>query len=130
MNSAVSRTGSRRHNCPGFGRKFVDPFAGRDRLTRFIVGSKGRPITLSFVSFVGNGTFHHKYERVQRPFGSTVESVEKLVTVFVSEKQVVKIDLGNPGKCSQHEILNARLRRRGHRDGVAVAAQAGVDPKY
>ena len=44
--------------------------------------------------------------------------------IFVSEEQVQRVDFGNPRQSSENEILDARLRRRSHRDRVAVAAQA------
>ena len=41
----------------------------------------------------------------------------------------METDLRDPGNAAQHEILDARLGGRGHRDGVAIAAEAGRDPE-
>jgi hypothetical protein len=49
--------------------------------------------------------------------------------IFVSQEQVKKTDFGNPRQISADDVFDAGLGGRGHGDGVAIAAQAGVDPK-
>jgi hypothetical protein len=58
-----------------------------------------------------------------------MKSLQEIISVFVGEEQVAKIDLGDPRQAAADEILDAGLRRSGHCDGIAIAAQTGVDPQ-
>ena len=94
-----------------------------------VVGSEGRPISLGFVGFVGNRPFHDQDERRERAFRRQVEALQKFVAVFVGQKEIVKVDLGNPRQVAENQVFDAGLRRGRDRDGVAVTTQSGVDPE-
>jgi len=42
----------------------------------------------------------------------------------------VQVYLGDPGNAAEKNVFDARLRGRGHRDGVSVAAEPRCDPEY
>ncbi len=57
-----------------------------------------------------------------------MEMLHEVVSNLGGEKGIMEIHLGNPGKGSQDNVLDAGLRGRRHRDGVPVATQACGDP--
>src|SRR5580692_8592458 len=54
----------------------------------------------------------------------------ELFAVVIRKKGVVQVHLGDPGNAAEKNVLDARLRGRGHRDGVSIAAEARCDPEY
>src|SRR6476660_241751 len=54
---------------------------------------------------------------------------DEVIAVLAGEKQIVELDLGQPRNRAEHQILDAGLCGRGHRDGVTVTAQAGAEPQ-
>ncbi len=76
-----------------------------------LVGSEGGPVTLGFIGFVGNRSFHDENEWIELALRRPVEALQKFVAVFVGEEQIVKVDFGNPRQIAEHQIFDARLRR-------------------
>ena len=54
---------------------------------------------------------------------------QEVVAVLVGEERDCEVDPGNPGKPAEHQVLELGLRRGGHGDGVAIAAETGRDPE-
>ena len=46
-----------------------------------------------------------------------------------SQERIVEVHLGYPRHGAEHDVLDAGLSGRGHRNRVAVAAEAGGDPQ-
>ena len=57
-----------------------------------------------------------------------MEKLHEVFADFVGQDGIVKVDFRNAGDDAEHDVLDARLRGRGHRDRIAVATQAGRDP--
>src|SRR6516225_5289747 len=129
VNAAVGRASAGCHDGPGLGSQSIDPVAGQDWLAGFFAGAEGGPISFRLVVLVRNRAFHDKYERIEFSCGCVAEELHELVAVFVGEKGIMKMNLGNPGECAENDVLDARLTRAGHSDGVAVASEPGGEPQ-
>src|ERR1700730_1427972 len=57
MNPAVRCAGPSSHDGPGPRREAIDPVAGEDGLSGFLIRAKRRPVTLAFVFFVWDRSF-------------------------------------------------------------------------
>jgi len=53
----------------------------------------------------------------------------EFIAIFECEKWIIKIHFRNPWNRSTNNIFDARLCRRRHRDGVAVATQSSSNPE-
>ena len=83
----------------------------------------------ALVFLVGDRTFHHQNERSELSFRGLMKMAHEFFAVVVGQKRIVQMNFGNPGNAAEKNVLDARLRGRGHRDGVSVAAEAGGDPE-
>ena len=63
------------------------------------------------------------------PAAARWKRLQELVARFVGEERIVQLDFGTPGDAAEQQVFDAGLGRRGHGDGVAVAAEAGGDPE-
>src|SRR5580658_2368688 len=115
MDSAVGRTGSHSHYGPGMRGEPVDPRAGGDGLPGRRVGSQRGPVAFDLVGFIRDGTLDDQDERIDAAFGGLVETEQKFVAILRREKWIMKMDFGRPRNSPVHNILETRLRGRGHR---------------
>ena len=93
------------------------------------IGAQRCPVALSLVVLIRNGALDDKNEGLQVAFGCQVESQQELLAVFDGKKGIVEIDLGNPRHATQNNVFDAWLRRRRHRNGVAIATKPCCDPQ-
>jgi len=49
--------------------------------------------------------------------------------VVIGKKGIVQVHLGDPGNAAEKNVLDARLRGRGHRDSVSIATEPRSDPE-
>jgi hypothetical protein len=77
----------------------------------------------------GIDPFDDKYERSEFSCGRVAKEADKFVAVFVGEKGIVKMNLGNPRECAENDVLDARLRSACHRNRVAVASEPSGEPQ-
>src|SRR5271167_4292778 len=59
-----------------------------------------------------------------------MKGAQEIVAVLIGEERIVQSHFWNPRKGSENQIFDAGLRRCGHRDGVAIAAEPGCDPEH
>jgi hypothetical protein len=110
------------------GRQAVDPGAGRDRLTGLRIEAEAGPAPLAGERLVGDGSFDDEDERIDLPVGGAAQDRQELVAVLVGEHGVVQEDPRHAGQRAQDQILDTGLGGGGHRDGIAIAAEAGGHP--
>src|ERR1700742_2986069 len=53
-----------------------------------------------------------------------------LIGVLERIKGIEKLHFRNAGQTAHHDVFDARLRRSGERDGLAITTQSGRDPKH
>src|SRR5271170_6465243 len=99
MDATVSCASPRRHDCPRFGRKAVNPFASSDGLSRRFVRPERSPVAFLLIMFVRYRSFDDKNKRLFRAaFRRAMEVRHKLVAVFSGEERVIQPNFGNPGQ--------------------------------
>ena len=63
------------------------------------------------------------------PSSAMYQILHEIVAVFIGQHGIVQVDFGEPRDGSQNNVFDAGLGGGGDRNGIAVAAQAGGDPK-
>ena len=129
-----SRAGPDREDRERLGRQAVEPLAGGHRLVGRRVVAEAAPVALVLDRLVGDRPLHDQDERLQLAAVGLEEPLDEVVraahrTALEVDERPVHGDLRQPGEGAQGDLLDAGLGGRGQRDGVAVAAQAGVDPE-
>src|SRR6478672_2340474 len=123
MDATVSSAGACRDHGPSMGSEAINPFAGCDGLACRIVGPQRCPVAFVLIVLVWNRALYDQNERVNTALGSQVKARQKFITVLKGKKWIQQSDLWDPWQYSVQEILDARLRGRGHCYGVPVAAK-------
>jgi hypothetical protein len=119
-----------RDDRPGPGRQPVDPLARRDRPAARAIRPHRGPVPLAGERFVRHGALDDEDERPRRPpLGCATERLEKRLAGLVGEERVVQRDRRQVRDGAQDDVLEARLRGRGHRHAVTVAAERGRQPE-
>ena len=135
VDAAVRCARARRENRKRLRRETIEPLARRHRLIGVGVVPEPAPVALALDRLVRDGAFHDEHERLElaavgfeEPFDEVVGAADR-AALEVDERPVHR-DLRQPGQRTERDLLDARLRRGRERDGVAVAAQSGVDPEH
>ena len=82
------------------------------------------------ISSFGHRALEHEDERVELAGLGVVPGLHEVVAGLDREERVVERDAGHPGQRARQQVLERRLRRRGHRHRVAVAAEAARHPDH
>jgi hypothetical protein len=106
----------------------------RDRLAGLRVVPEAGEVTLFEDVLVGDRALHHEHERIELAAIGHVEPLDEVVSALFRaalevDERPVNGDLGQPGESTQGDLLDARLRRGGERNGVSVATQATLHPQ-
>jgi hypothetical protein len=126
--AAVSAAGAGGDHGPRLRGQPVDPVAGQDRLAGRRVSAQAGPVALGLVPLVGDRPLDDEQEQLELPLRRAAQAGEELVAVLVGQDLIVQPEARHAGNRPEHQVFQARLRRGGHGDGVAVAAQTGRQP--
>ena len=114
----------------GLRREPVDPFVGRDRLAVLRVDADPGPVPVAVDLLVRDGALEDQDERVELAGLGVVPGLEELGPVLVGEHRRVDDHAGHAGDDPEDDVLERRVRRRGHRHGVPVTALARGHPDH
>ena len=108
---------------------------GWHRLPGGRVVAETAPVALVVQLLVRDGALDDQDERLELAAVGLEEPLEEVVRAAVGpafevDQGPVHRDLGQAGQRTEGDLLDARLGRRGQRDGVSVTAESGVDPKH
>ena len=117
-----------------FGREAVEPLARGHRLVGVGVVAEPAPVALALDRLVRDRSLDDQHERLQLAPVGLEEPLEEVVgpadrPALEVDQRPVDGDLREAGQGAEGDLLDARLGGGGEGDGVAVAAQAGVDPQ-
>ena len=125
----------RRRSAVRLGRQPVEPLAGGHRLAGRRVVAEAAPVALVLDLLVGDRALDDQHERLELAAVGLEEPLEEVVGAAVGaalevDQRPVHGDLRQPGQGAEGDLLDAGLGGRGEGHGVAVAAEAGVDPQH
>src|SRR4051794_15897045 len=131
VDAAVGRARADRDDAPRLGRQAVEPPVQRERLARRLVVAERRPVALAVDVLVRDRALDDEHERrVELAARRLAERREELLAAERRRQHlVVEVHLRDAGDRAEQDVLDARLARRGDRDGVAVAAHPLRDPQ-
>ena len=89
-----------------------------------------RPVAVAADLLVRDRALEHEDERLELAGGRLEPRAHELLPGLVGEQRVVDDHRRRPGKAAADQILEARVAGRGHRDRVAVAAEAARQPQH
>ncbi len=136
VDATVCGAGSGGHDRRGLGCQPIEPFAGGDRLSGLLVVAETAPVAVVVEFLVGNRPLDDQHERFEFTPVGLAEPLEEVVgatfgpALEVDERPVhrdLRQTRQRPPEC---DLLDGGLHRGGERDGVTVAAEAGVDPQH
>ena len=112
----------------------VEPLARRHRLVGVGVVAEPAPVALALDRLVGDRALDDEHERLELAAVGLEEPLDEVVgaadrSALEVDQRPVHRDLRQAGQRAERDLLDARLGGRGEGDGVAVAAQPGVDPQ-
>ena len=116
------------------GRQAVEPFTGGHGLVGVGIVPEAAPVALLLDGLVGDRPLDDQHERVELAPVRLEEPLQEVVgpadraALEVDERPVDR-DLREPRQGAEGDLLDARLGGCGQGDGVAVAAEPGVDPQ-
>ncbi len=108
----------------------VEPLARRDRLAGLRIVADRREVALAGEVLVRDRALDAEHERVELAALGLPPVLDELGTVLVGEHRVVDDHLRHPRDRLGDDVLEARVDRRRHRDGVAVARQSRRHPDH
>src|SRR5207248_3197655 len=87
------------------------------------------PITFGLEFFVWNRAFHHQDERIDFSGIGVVEELHELITYFVSEDGITKIDFWDARNHAPDDIFDAWVGSGSHGNCVAITAESSSEPE-
>jgi len=86
-------------------------------------------LPLRLIFLVGNRAFDDQDKRPHPVLGGIVEKLHEVFADFVGKDGIMKADFRNARNNTEHDVLEARLRRPRHRNRIPIATEAGCDPE-
>ena len=131
MDSTIGGARARGDDRPGFGRQPIDPLVDGNRLAGGGIIAHGGPVTVAVDLLVRDRALDDEHvRRVELAIGSLMENAHEVVAAERSvEHLVVQVHPGQTWNQAEHDVLEAGLHGRGHRDRIAVAAHALGGPQ-
>ena len=113
----------------------VEPLARGHGLVGVGVVPEPAPVPLALDRLVRDRALDHEHERLELAAVGLEEPLDEIVgaadrSAFEVDQWPVHRDLRETRERAERDLLDARLSRGGERDGIAVAAQAGIDPQH
>src|SRR5450755_588993 len=127
--AAIGGAGADRDDCGGLRREPVHPLVHRDRLPVLRIHGEAGPVALTVYLLVAERALDHQHERIQLALLGVEPRLRVLVAHRVVDHLVVDDHLGHARDGLQDDVLEALVRRRGHRHRVPLAAEARGHPQ-
>jgi hypothetical protein len=131
VNATVSRASPGCDHCKRLRCQPVDPGRELDRLAGPGVVAHRGPVAFFLDVLIGNGTFDHEHEGgIELSLRRVVPDFHVLVAAEgVIQNAIVEMNFGQPRDGAHHDVFDARLRRGGGGDGVAVTPETVRRPQ-
>ena len=111
-------------------REPVDPLVRRDRLAVLRVHAEAGEVSLPVDLLVRDRALDDQDERIELALLRVVPGLDELLADLVGDHLVVDHHPGHAGDDPLHDVLEARIGRRGHGDRIALARQSRRHPQH